>query len=303
MNQHSDAVVMPVPRYHGSVLVVPAHGDGLGNWSGAPSAVYESGVYWLAYRVRRPLEEGRGVSVVLARSGDGVSFETVGAVSNEMFGSASLERPAIVPRPGGGWRLYVSCAAPGSKDWWIDALDSDTVESLPDARALTVLRGDGVTAVKDPVVHVVDGRWRMWVCCHPLSDAGAEDRMTTRVANSDDGLTWSLGPTVLSPRAGTWDARGTRVTSVVGRAEPLALYDGRPNAEENWYERTGTATADADGVFRATGTRPVAQSPFGRHALRYASAVDLGDSRWRVYFEAARRDGAHDLRTILLPHP
>lgn len=294
---------MPVPRYEGSVVVVAAPGDGLGNWSGAPSAALVSGVYWLAYRVRRPLDEGRGVEVVLARSDDGVSFETVGALSREKFGSASFERPALVPRPGGGWRLYVSCAALGSKDWWIDALDSDTVESLPDARAVTVLRGDGWTAVKDPVVDVVDGRWRMWVCCHPLSEAGAEDRMTTRVADSDDGLTWSPGPTVLSPRAGSWDSRGTRVTAVVGGAEPLALYDGRASAEENWYERTGIAASDADGVFRATGAGPVAQSPHPRHALRYASVVDLGDAGWRVYFEAARPDGAHDLRTILLPHP
>ena len=30
----------------------------------------------------------------------------------------------LLPLPGGGWRLYVSCATPGSKHWWIEALDA-----------------------------------------------------------------------------------------------------------------------------------------------------------------------------------
>ena len=30
----------------------------------------------------------------------------------------------------------------------------------------------------------------MWVRCHPLDEAGHEDRMTTRYASSVDGLDW-----------------------------------------------------------------------------------------------------------------
>ncbi|WP_289032471.1 hypothetical protein, partial [uncultured Arsenicicoccus sp.] len=37
-------------------------------------------------------------------------------LDRESFGAASLERPALV-RLDDGWRLYFSCATPGSKHW------------------------------------------------------------------------------------------------------------------------------------------------------------------------------------------
>jgi len=96
---------------------VPAPAAGAGNWAGAASAVLVDGEFWLAYRVRRPLHEGRGVSVVVARSTDGVLFEPVTEVFRDQFGAESFERPVILQRPDGGWRLYVSCATPATKHW------------------------------------------------------------------------------------------------------------------------------------------------------------------------------------------
>lgn len=136
----------PTPRYERSVVAVPAPGAGAGHWAGAPSAVLEDGVFWLAYRVRRPLASGRGVAVVLARSLDGVDFEPVASVSRDLFGAASLERPALVHRPDGGWRLYVSCATPGSAHWWVGALDAGAIVDLPRGRWTNVLAGDERTA-------------------------------------------------------------------------------------------------------------------------------------------------------------
>jgi hypothetical protein len=52
-----------------------------------------NGTFWLAYRIRRPLNSGRGVGVVVAKSVDGVNFKPVCDVSREAFGAASLERP------------------------------------------------------------------------------------------------------------------------------------------------------------------------------------------------------------------
>ncbi len=49
---------------------------------------------------------------MIARSDDGVSFETVTVLEREAFDCDSLERPALVVLPDGTWRIYVSCATP-----------------------------------------------------------------------------------------------------------------------------------------------------------------------------------------------
>jgi hypothetical protein len=293
-----------VPDVRRASTVVAAPGAGPGYWAGAPSVALAEGVWWLAYRVRRPVGLGRGVAVRLARSDDGVRFETVGQVLAAAVGAASLERPALVRRPDGGWRLYLSCATPSSKHWRIDALDADTVPELPGAVGVTVLPGDAVTGVKDPVVQVDADGWRMWVCCHPLDVPRAEDRMVTRVATGTDGLRWRLGDVVLGPPQDGWARRGTRVTAVVRRSggrAPVLFFDGRATAEENWCERTGVAVPGPDGRYRPVGDRPVAESPYRHGTLRYLTAIPLLAGGHRLYFEAARPDGAHDLYTQVAP--
>jgi hypothetical protein len=178
----------------------------------------------------------------------------------------------------------VSCATPQSKHWWIAALDADTPSGFSAADAVVAFAGDPArVGVKDPVVRRgADGSWSAWVCCHPLDVPGEEDRMTTALACSEDGLSWGPLATVLSPRPGSWDARGTRVTAVL--ADGATYYDGRATAAENFSERTGLVSArDA----------PVAD-------VRYIDVLELpsGDRRW--YFEAPRPDGSHELRVSAL---
>ena len=293
---------LPPPDLADVEVVVPAPDAGPGNWAGAASAALVDGQCYLAYRVRRPPGQGRGVSTVVARSADGVSFRTVCEVFREDFGAESFERPVVLRRPDGGWRLYLSCATPGSKHWWVESVDADRPEGLPFGRRTVVAAGDASTAVKDPVVAVDEaGGWHLWICEHPLGDPGAEDRMSTAYATSADGLTWTRHGTVLAPRPGRWDARGARVTAVLSLSPLVVTYDGRARAEDNWHERTGVAREAADGRLRPDDTVPVLGSPYSDRALRYASVVSLPDSSRRWYAEMARPDGAHDLVTWVSP--
>jgi hypothetical protein len=294
-------LTLPLPSVEQGRVVVPAPGSGPGNWAGAPHALLDDGVYWLSYRTRLAIgperDQTRGVEAVVARSDDGERFETAARIERDGFGTDSFERPCLVRRPEGGWRLYVCCATPGSKHWWIEAIDADDPSGLAAGERTVVFPGSSELAVKDPIVEVGGAReWRAWICCHPLADAGEEDRMTTAYATSSDGLSWDWHGDVLRPTPGTWDQRGARMTTVLAREPLVVLYDGRASAAENWFERTGIAR-ERDGVLVADPDGPAAASPHSDRGLRYASAVPLPDGRTRFYFEAARPDGAHDLWT------
>ncbi len=284
--------------------MIAAPGVGPGFWAGGPSAVRGDDAIYLAYRLRRPVNEGRGYANVLARSVDGVSFETVALVHRDEMNCASLERPALVRRPDGGWRLYVSLSTRGSKHWWIEAIDAGRPDDLSAESRTMSWPGDATTAVKDPVVLVDEqGIWHAWVCCHPLDVPGEEDRMASRYARSIDGLSWTWGDIVLAPATDGWDRRGRRVTAIIPRSDGTVVgyYDGRADATENWYERTGRLIGSSIDATLTVATPDVAiGSPHPGGTLRYASVIDLGDGTGRAYFEAAAADGSNEIRTQVI---
>jgi hypothetical protein len=223
----------------------------------------------------------------VARSDDGETFSVVAMLDKSRFGAMSMERPALVRTEQGRWRLYVCSATPGSKHWWIDVLEADDPSGFEEAEARTAFPGDEIVAVKDPIVRRAAGGWEAWICCHPLDEPGEEDRMTSAYATSEDGLAWEWHGTVLSPRPGSWDARGARLTAVL--PDGRAAYDGRATKEENWFERTGLARR-VDGRFEQVGDEPVADA-------RYLEVLQLPDGGYRIYYEAPLADGSHELRT------
>ncbi|GIH20157.1 hypothetical protein [Rugosimonospora africana] len=293
---------LPVPRMLGPDLVVAPPDGGSGAWAGAPSAVCVDGQFFLAYRLRRPIGHGRGYANVVARSTDGVAFRAVAEVGKDRFGAASLERPALVVTPQGRWRLYVSVATPGSKHWRVDLLEADEPAALAHAPARTVLPGDDRFGVKDPVVRYDAGRWHLWASVHPLESDEHADRMSTWYATSPDGVEWTWVGEVLAGRAGHWDARGVRISTVLTGGDRLvAAYDGRATAGENWEERTGWAfgSRGLDDLFSplVAGSDQPLTSPHPPGGLRYLDALPLGGDRYRLYYEMTRADGAHELRT------
>jgi hypothetical protein len=288
-----------LPRPDQSTVVIAPPGAGRGYWAGAPSAALGDDGIYLAYRLRRPIGAGRGYAIAVARSADGVHFETLTTIAREEIDAESLERPGLVRDRSGRWRLYLSCATPRTKHWRIELLEAAGPAEFDVSRRAVVLPGDAKTGVKDPVIRL-NGTWQLWACCHPLADPADADQMVTDYATSSDGLEWTWHGTALSGRPGYWDSRGTRVSAVWRDGDQvIAYYDGRATAAENYEERTGIAVGSEPESLVALGAHPAAESPHAGRGLRYLDILELPDGMRRIYYEMARPDGAHELRTEL----
>ena len=291
-------LIVPWPGA-GSVAIAPP-GEGPGFWAGGPSAVHADGEIFLSYRLRRPLGHGRGYAVAIARSTDGEHFEPMTMIGKEEMDTDSLERPFMVRTPEGTWRLYLSCATPGTKHWRVEVLEAAHPAEFSSRTRQLVLPGDAKKGVKDPVIVRRDDGWHMWVTCHPLEDPAETDQMVTEYATSQDGLDWAWDGVALTGRPGYWDSRGARVSAVVFSGSTIvAYYDGRASAAENYEEKTGVATGTEPTVLTPSGTEPLAASPYHGGGLRYLDILPLPDGRKRLYYEMTREDGGHELRTEL----
>ena len=291
---------MLLPRPERGVVAVGAPGTGPGYWAGAPSAVAGAGEVFLAYRLRRPIGQGRGYAVAVAWSADGSDFQTLLTIGKEELACESLERPALVRTPQGRWRLYLSCATPGTKHWRVEMTEAAHPVEFDVRRRETILPGDAKTGVKDPVIVRQGDRWHLWASCHPLADPLQADQMTTEYATSVDGLAWTWHGTALSGTPGQWDSRGTRVTAIrFDGGTVTAYYDGRASAAENYEERTGVAVGADPAALTTIGDGPAASSPYHGGGLRYLDVVRLPGGQHRLYYEMTRPDGSHALVTEL----
>jgi uncharacterized protein YbjQ (UPF0145 family) len=96
--------------------------------------------------------------VIVAPSRDGVHVERLTTIHERDVGADSFERSAIVVLPSGGWRLYLSCAIPGTLHWRVVAplrryrspmilTTTPTVEGRTIERYIDVVCAQGVLGV------------------------------------------------------------------------------------------------------------------------------------------------------------
>ncbi len=302
-------------------VVREPEGRGSGWWVGAPSALFdpERKRFFLYYRQRRPLAEGRGWRIAVAESTDGIRFTEIWHATKEQFQSSSIERSCIVKTPAGRYRLYVSYVALPKNRWQIDLLEADDPRDWDPSRRLTILEPEAVDAegVKDPVVFLLGGRTYMFVPYGPRSSVapgstesdlhGTGNVFTvprikhpSGLAVSEDGVrfTW-LGDATL-PGSG-WDRQMARVSCIL-HTPPLfqVFYDGRTGEGDIYEDRTGlSVTHDLRTFHKLTPDGPLLRSPHGQGCLRYMDAVPVGD-RTFFYYEYGRPDGGHELRVSVV---
>ena len=320
MSDHAAVRRFPLPPLfdpaEGFVVREP-EGRGPGWWVGAPSAIYdeERQRFYLYYRQRRPLGQGRGWRVAVAESADGLHFTEIWHATKEQFDSSSIERSCIVKRPDGAYRLYISYVAMPKSRWRIDLLEADDPRGWEPGRRTTILEPEAVDAegVKDPVVFTLGSRTYMFVPYGPrasIQPGSTEEQLhgtgnvftiprikhPTGLAVSEDGVRFDwLGDATL-PGSG-WDRQMARVSCVLYTPPVFQVfYDGRTGEGDIYEDKTGLCvTHDLRTFHKLTPDVPLLRSPHGQGCLRYLEAVPVGN-RIFFYYEYCRPDGAHELR-------
>jgi len=307
----------------GTTIVPPEH-EGRGWWAGAPSITYdaETATWWLYYRLRKPRELGRGAECRIARSFDGIHFETAWRASKTEFESPSIERACLIKDLNGRFRLFISYVDPADNRWRVDQMIAASPDSFePENRQPVLTAADiGAEGVKDPWVVVIGRLYHMLLSYAP--SVGRRNVTTeqmhatgdvyntgltkshTGLATSADGDLWHWQGDVLSPPEGGWDSYATRLGCLVWTPPAFTgFYDGSASVEENYEERTGLViSTDLRTFTRATPNGPVLVSPHASGSLRYLDALVLGGHLW-CYYEYALPDGSHELRLSRVPWP
>lgn len=302
-----------------ATIVRQPENDEAGYWVGAPGAFYDAstGDYYLLYRVRRPrgVEPDRGAEVHLARSRDGLQFDTIWSCTKEELGTASIERNAVRRLDDGRYALYLSFVDPLDGRWRIDVCTADSIDAFDVSQRTKVFTAAdlGVEGVKDPALCRIAGQWQMLVSYATAVQAPSHEqlhgtldayntgliRSATGLAVSEDGLNWKWQGEVFGPAEDGWDCYCSRIGSVFPvDGLWLALYDGSASVEENYEERPGIAySTDMRQFHRVTESGPWMQTPHGRGALRYFDVLDFPERRL-IYFEMALENGSHDMRVV-----
>ena len=292
----------PRPSPDNARVVVQAPGKGPGFWAGGPSVTRtEEGTFWLAYRLRRPVGEGRGYANVVARSEDGVAFETVSVLGREAFDCDSLERPALVAAGRRDLATVRELCHPRHPPLAGRRPGGRRPARLRRVVGRTVLAGDrhrregpGGPGARRP--------WHMWLCCHPLDRPDDTDRMSTRYGTSvtaAPGRCTDVALAGTARAAGTSGAPGWPRCVAPGVLAGLLRRPGHQGGERRGAHRAWPPVDPRGSLVSAGGVVGACPDGAGFVALRVGGGP--ARRRLRLYYETSRRDGAHDLRTEYVP--
>lgn len=306
----------PFDPLQGTVVREPV-GEGKGYWVGAPGVTFceQQGQFYLTYRIRRPrgVHPDRGGEIRIASSHDGISFEDVWTGTKDQLDTASIERSALLQRPDGNWRLYISYVDPSDGRWMVSMTEAEDPGRF-DLRAVKTMltaASTGTEGVKDPFIFNIAGLYHM-ILSVATTDSGlpAEDlhgthdayntgliKSATGLATSSDGENWNWEGEIFGPSGNCWDKYAARI-GTLWYCEPvwLAFYDGSADVSENYEERCGLAFShDLRTFHRVTRNGPLFNVPHGTGAIRYFDVIARPDATF-YYYELARPDGSHEMR-------
>ena len=310
--------------------VLQPEGTGPGFWVGCPSALVDSDRILLTYRRRRPRGypgEDRGWYGAVATSADGRHVHDIWSVTAAQLSAPSMERFCLHRTDDGVYQLYLSYVDPVDNRWRIDVVEAGSPDSFDvgSRRPVFTAVSTGTEGVKDPkVTRLSQGRLVMVISvaqaaltedlrriAHATADVyntGLAQSVTALAESSDDGGTWQWRGVVLGPGRG-WDRWASRITTIVDSPDGYwAYYDGESDHRHNYEEKAGLAfSTDLLTWDRLTPDAPAISASTGSGSVRYIDSVavdrDDGAPARRLYYEMARRDGSHELRTILLGDP
>jgi hypothetical protein len=298
-----------------ATVIRAPEGTGSGHWVGAPKVSHDaaSGLFVMSYRVRAPLEQGRGGVTRIATSRDGIAFDDVWQATKADLLATSIEAGHCV-RDGDEWRLYLSYELDVARPYWrVDVIRGPEPGKLDTQGRRTVLLplDYGLHSIKDPwVQREPDGAYRVYVSTDPRDRPRhdgpvihAGSRCATAIARSTDGLSFPTVEYVFEASLDdSWHGRRARLNCLVPIGDGwVGTFDGGRTYFDNFEEPCGLVTSpdgkqidvlDTDGPWVST-----------RHGTaRYVWGVRAGQ-RLLWYAECALPDGSHDLRVAEVALP
>lgn len=293
------------------IVIRDPPGQGYGYWAGGHKVSFDelSNQFVLFYRVRTPLEKGRGGRCALATSPDGIEFTDVWSATKEEFAASSIEVGHCLRGLDGRWKFYISYEVEAARYWRVDLLEGDELDLIQAQSRRTVIQPQAFAqrSLKDPVVYVHEGRYWVYVA-GASTNAPRQDGDIVHVGGGDatflttstDGRYFtSIRRVFEPPNSDTWHGRRARINSIIRENDGwLAFYDGGRNFYDTYEEWCGLAwSADGMKYERLDQAEPWIQSPYG--CVRYVYAHDAGDHVF-FYYEYTRKDGSHDLRVSVV---